>query len=54
LYADAEYVFRGGIEVEYQEALINKDDARAKAVENAFGVCVARSVVAGTPGRFSA
>jgi len=52
LYADAEYVLRRGVEVEYQKILIDKNDARAKAVENTFGICVTRSVVAGTSGRF--
>jgi hypothetical protein len=46
LYADTEDVLRRRIKVEDQKALINKDDARAKAVENTFGVWVARSVVA--------
>ena len=54
LYADTEYVFGRRIEVEYQKALINKYDARAQAVENTFGICVAGIVTAGVPGRASA
>jgi hypothetical protein len=35
--ADAEYVFRRGIEGQYQAILIKQDDARTEAIEN--GLC---------------
>jgi hypothetical protein len=54
LFAYAENVFGRRIEVEYQEALIDKNDARAKAVENSFWIGVAGIVTAGVPGGASA
>ena len=54
LYADTEYIFGRRIEVEYQKALVDKNDARAKAVENSFWIGVAGIVTAGVPGGASA
>jgi hypothetical protein len=48
LQAHAEDVFRGRVEVDYQQIVVNEDDARAQAIENSFGVVGGRSVATGT------
>lgn len=54
LHADAKDIFRGRIEVDDQQVVVDENDARAQAVKNTFGVRVARSVVARAPACFSA
>lgn len=54
LDADAKDVLCSRIEVDDQEVVVDKNDARAQTVKNTFGVRVARSVVARVPACFSA
>jgi hypothetical protein len=44
LHADAEYVFRCRVEVDDQQVVIDKNDARTQAVEYSFGIVVRRAV----------
>ncbi len=54
LHADAEDVLRGRIQIDNQKALIDEDNASAKAIKNALGISMAGTVTAGAPGRVSA
>jgi hypothetical protein len=42
--ADAEHVFSSGIQVENEQVVIEQNDARAQAVEDASGVVLKRSI----------
>ena len=48
LQADAEDVLRRRIEIDDQQAVVDENDARAKAVENSLGIVCRRAAVAGT------
>jgi hypothetical protein len=47
LQADAEDVLGRGIEIDDQQAVVDKNDARAKAVENSLWIVCRRAAVAG-------